>query len=222
MTIDEIKSLVSYIVNKEQSSELTPDEFNSIISMAQRNVMAFLLGAFQRYTPGRPVANVEFGQNMTIRQRLAPAIYSIDMLVPPTGRVTYPSDFLQVDAMWTYGDYRRVRAVQQDSWYSYYNSVIDPVTSNPIYMVTDTGIQFAPSNIGFATMSYVRNPPNMVWGYAANIYGQPVYDAASSVQPIWDDLVIFDIIVRALAMVGVNLQSAAIANYANEIKMGGQ
>lgn len=223
MSIDDVYKLIQFCVNKNQSGYLTPEEFQDTINMAQRNYISYLLGSFQRYAPGRAVANVELGQNMTVRQRLTPVIYGIDMFVSPsTGTVTYPGDFLQVDAMWSIYGYSRVRAVQQDSWYQYYNSVIDPVATNPIYMVKDTGMQFAPESIGFVKMSYVRNPPNMVWGNTANIYGIPIYDPATSVQPVWDDLAIFEIITRALAMVGVNLQSAQVAGYAETIKREGQ
>lgn len=190
--------------------------------MAQRNYISYLLGSFQRYSPGRPVANVELGQNMTVRQRLTPVIYGVNMFVNSDGNRSYPDDFLQVDAMWSIYGYSRVRAVQQDSWYQYYNSVIDPVATNPIYMVKDEGFQFAPESIGAVKMSYVRNPPNMVWGNTANIYGIPIYDPSTSVQPLWGDLAIFEIITRALSMVGVNLQAAQVAGYAETIKREGQ
>lgn len=222
MSIDDVYRLIQYVISKNQSGYLTPEEFQDVVNMAQRNYISYLLGSFQRYSPGRAVANVELGQNMTVRQRLTPVIYGINMVVGATGTVTYPGDFLQVDAMWSIYGYSRVRAVQQDSWYQYYNSVIDPVATNPIYMVTDTGMQFAPESIGDVKMSYVRNPPNMVWGNTANIYGIPVYDPSTSVQPVWGDLEIFEIICRCLSMIGINLQASQISAYAEQIKREGQ
>lgn len=222
MSIDEVYRLIQYVISKNQSGYLTPEEFEQTVNMAQRNYISYLLGPFQRYTPGRPVASVEFGQNMTVRQRLTPVIYGYVLNIDSQGNSPYPGDFLQVDAMWSIYGYSRVRAVQQDSWFAYYNSVIDPVATNPIYMVKDVGFQFAPESIGQARMSYVRNPANMVWGNTANIYGIPVYDPATSVQPVWGDLEIFEIIVRALSMVGINLQAIQVSQYAELIKKEGQ
>jgi hypothetical protein len=221
MTIDEVKFLLSYIINKEQSTELTPDEFNSILSMAQRNYISYLLGSFQQYQPGRPQARVELGNNAVVRQRLTPAIYSTVIAIGFDGYSQYPDDYLQTDAMLTYGR-QRVRYVEQDRLWFVLDSVIDPVATNPVYTITDTGFNFYPSDVGFARLSYVRNPPNMVWGYVFNTYGQAIYDVSTSVQPIWGDLQIFEIIARALSMVGINLQAGQISAYAQEIKNTGQ
>ena len=60
------------------------------------------------------------------------------------------------DAMWTlYGLYK-IRFVQQDRLDDYYHSTIDPVVTNPIYLINHEGFQFYPENIGAAKMSYVR------------------------------------------------------------------
>lgn len=220
MSVDEVFSLIQYIVNKEQSSQLTPEEFNETVSMAQRSYISYLLGSFQRYQPGRPMSNVQFGNNQIVRQRLTPVIYGYILTVDSSGHSPYPGDYLQTDAMWSiYGYSERIRYVPQDKLYSVLGSVIDPVATNPIYEIRDDGFQFWPNNVGQARLSYVRNPPNIVWGYTYNIYGQPIYDSSSSVQPVWTDLEIFEIISRALQMIGVNLQANQISQYAQQIKM---
>ena len=220
MSVDEVFSLIQYIVNKEQSSQLTPEEFNETVSMAQRSYISYLLGSFQRYQPGRSMSNVQFGNNQIVRQRLTPVIYGYTLTVDSSGYAPYPGDYLQADAMYPiYGYSQRIRYVPQDKLYSVLSSVIDPIATNPVYEIQDTGFRFWPNDVGQARLSYVSNPPNIVWGYTYNIYGQPVYSAADSVQPVWDDLAIMDIISRALAMIGVNLQAAQISQYAQQIKM---
>lgn len=223
MTIDEIYQITLYATAKNASQGyVSPDDFNLTINQAQQSYVAYLLGSFQQYMPGRPVARVEFGQNTIIRTRLAPIIYWYDLSVYPDGFSDYPGDYLQTDAMFTYGNYNRIRAVQQDSLYSYYNSVIDPIASNPIYILEDLGFRFFPEDIGQAKLSYVRNPPNMVWAYTLDGNGIPVYDSANSVQPVWDDASILEIIVRALAIIGVNLQLNTVMQYSMDIKNQGQ
>lgn len=222
MSINDIYELILYIISKNQQGYLSPDEFNLTINQAQQSYQSYLLGNFQTYTPGRPVAKVELGQNSVVRQRLAPSIYNYNLTVDGTGFSPYPGDYLQADAMWSIYGNNRIRYVQQDSLYSFYNSVIDPVATNPIYLIEDVGFRFYPVTTATAKLSYVRNAPNMVWGYTLDGNGNPVYDVASSTQPIWDDASMLEIIARALRMVGVNLQSAVVSQYAEEIKNQGQ
>jgi hypothetical protein len=124
--------------------------------------------------------------------------------------------------MWSYYGYNRIREVQQQYFYSIYNSVIDRIPSWPVYMIEYDGFRFFPNNTGQAKLSYVRNPPDMIWGYTLNVNGIPVYNPASSTQPVWDDASILEIIVRALRIIGVNLQYNDVNAYANEIKQVGQ
>lgn len=223
MTINEVYQLVLYATAKNASQGyVSPDDFNLTINQAQKSYVSYLLGSFQQYMPGRPVARVEFGQNTIVRTRLAPIIYWYNLSVNSVGYTPYPGDYLQVDAMLTYGDYKRIRAVQQDSLYSYYNSVIDPIAENPVYILQDKGFHFYPENITNAKLSYVRNPPDMVWGYTLDVNGIPVYNPATSVQPVWDDASILDIVVRALAIIGVNLQTNVLEQYSMSIKNQGQ
>lgn len=223
MTIDEVYQLVLYATAKNASQGyVSPADFNLTINQASRSYASYLLGSFQQYMPGRPVARVEFGQNTIIRTRLAPIIYWYNLSVDVTGYSPYPGDYLQVDAMLTSTGLNRIRSVQQDSLYSYYNSVIDPVATNPIYLLQDNGFQFYPENITTAKLSYVRNPPDMVWGYTLDGNGIPIYNPATSVDPVWDDASLLDIIVRCLAIIGVNLQTNVLEQYAMTIKNQGQ
>jgi hypothetical protein len=224
MTIDEVYQLVLYSTAKNNSQGyVSPADFNLVINQAQKSYVSYLLGSFQQYMPGRPVARVEFGQNTIIRTRLAPIIYWDTLTVDAFGFAPYPADYLQTDAMFTEEGYQRIRSVQQDRLYSYYNSVIDPIQTNPIYILEDTGFHFFPEDIGNAELSYVANPPDMKWAFTLNaITGIPEYDQGSSDQPVWDDASILEIIVRALAIIGVNLQLQTVEQYSMAIKNQGQ
>lgn len=213
---------MQYVINKNQNGYLAPDEFNLIINQAQVSYISYLLGNFQSYTPGRPVSRVELGQNAIVRDRLAPSIYITNLAVDAVGFSSYPGDYLQSDAMWSIYGYQRIRWVDQDRWFSFYNSVIDPIATNAIYRMEDVGFRFGPENLGAAKLSYVRNPPTIIWAYDLDSNGLPVYNATISANPIWDDLSIWDIVSRAFQMVGVNLQAPQVAQYAAEIKNIGQ
>lgn len=223
MSINEVYSLFLYICSKNKNQGyISPDDFNNNMNFAQISFQDWLLGEFQKYYANKAVATVELGQNSIIRQRLSPAIYGYNLNIDSNGFSPYPGDFYQVDSMWSIYGYQRIRYVQQNAIYLVANSVIDPIDENPCYMITDLGFQFFPSDIGQAKMSYVRQAPAMKWAYTLDGNGRPVYDPINSVDPIWSDLDLMDIISRALAYVGVNLQSAAVAQYATQIKNLGQ
>lgn len=230
--INDVYKIVLYAVSKNlQMGYVSPEDFNNSINIAQKGYVSYLLGNFQQYQPGRPVARVEFGQNAVLRQRLTPIIYQTWLSIDSTGYSPYPSAasqlpsggaYMQTDAMWSAYGYERIREVQQHYFYSIYNSVIDPIDSWPVYMIQNNGFQFAPFGLGSARISYIIEPPDMVWGYTLDGNGVPVYSAANSVQPVWDDVSIMEIIARALRLIGVNLQYNDVAAYANQIQFQGQ
>lgn len=225
-TVDTVYRIWLYAIDKnKQQGYGSPQDFNDTINIAQKSYSSYLLGNFQTYIPGRPISKVELGQNSVVRTRLAPTIYGYNLQIDANGFSPYPGDYLQTDAMWSIYGYKRVRLAEQHKFSSIYNSKIDPIATNPIYQMQDIGFQFFPTNpLGFnqARMSYVRNPPDMIWGYTDDANGLPVYSAARSTQPIWDDASLLEIIVRALALVGMNLQLGVVSQYAEQIKQGGQ
>jgi hypothetical protein len=61
-----------------------------------------------------------------------------------------------------------------------------------------------------------------VWGYNLDSNGIPVYNPATSQQPVWPDFDMMNIITRALQIIGVALQSGVVMQYAQEVKTIGQ
>ncbi len=223
MTSDFMYSIMLYAVAKNKSQGyLSPDDFNNVIHLGQLGYLDYLLGQFQQYQTGRPIARVQFGMNEQTRQTITALIQRpVPLSVDVTGLSLYPSDFQQVDAMYTVA-MDRIRYVAQHKLPATLKSVIDPVATNPIYLIVDEGFQFYPITLGSALLSYVKTPPNIVWGFIPDANGLPVYDAATSKDPIWYDTDCFQVMVRALALVGVNLQIPQLEQYSNLIKTQGQ
>lgn len=221
MNVNEVYQLIQFIINKNQNGYFTPDEFNQVIHQAEVSYMDYLVGQFQQYQAGRPIPNVQFGNNETTRQRVTPFIYNQLLTVDSNGFSPYPSDYLLTDSMYT-GIYGKIKFVQQDYLANYLNSRISPVATNPIYLIEREGFRFYPNNIGQARVSYIKSPRTMVYGYTLDGNGLPVYNPATSVDPEWQELDLLEIISRALRMIGVNLQSGVITQYANEITKTGQ
>jgi hypothetical protein len=102
------------------------------------------------------------------------------------------------------------------------NSQIDPITSNPVFMIEDIGLRFFPNNIGAARMSYIRKPQRIYWGFTLDGNGRKVYSPANSEQPKWADVDLLEIIARILKLAGVNLKDGDVVQYANSIIQQGQ
>lgn len=216
-----------YAVAKNQSQGyLSPEDFYTSINTAQRGYLDYLLGEYQRYQIQRPIAVVEFGQNQRVRDSLAPLIYGAVLPINSvTGIASYPSDYEYVDAMWGVYGFYNIRFIQQDRLDSYVHSQIDPVATNPVYLIQQEGFRYFPERPygeNQARMSYVRNSPSIVWGYVYDSNGVPVWNPATSQNPVWSETDCMQIIVRALMLVGVNLNFNTVMQYSNDIKNGGQ
>lgn len=226
MTVDFCYQLFQDILAKNQQGYVPPEQFNRMMTQAQLSYLDFLLGDFRQYSPGRAVAQVEIGMNQIVRQRLSPFIaLPSEMTIDGTGYVAYPINYEQIDAMYWGGNdgtkMERIRWVGQEYLYSTLDSVIDPVETNPIYLITRYGFQFYPTNLINIKISYVQRPPDIKWGYTIQ-NGKPIYDSINSVDPLWHDTDMFEIIARALAMAGVALQAPMISQFANNIIKTGQ
>ena len=220
MNVNDMYRICQFAVNKAQNGYLTPSEFNLTINQAQVSYQDYLLGEFQQYQYGRPQARINYSQNENIRQRLSPLITSATLTINGSGESAYPADYVQADTIITTA-FNRVRFVQQDALYSYYNSQIDPIATNPIYLLEPTGFQFYPVTLGSAILTYVKDAPEIVWAYTT-VNGRPVYSSGTSVQPVWDNVDLLEIIARALKLIGLNLQDGQVQQYANQVTQTGQ
>jgi hypothetical protein len=217
------KICLAITAKNQQQGYLSPDDFYTYINAAQNEYLDFLLGEYQKYQPGRAIPVVAFSQNERIRTSISPLIYGTVLNInTSTGIAPFPSDFEQVDAMWSLYGFYNIRFVQQDRLQSYYRSTVDPIRQNPVYLIKHEGFQFYPEDINEARMSYVRTPPSIVWAYTLDSNDQEVYDASRSQDPVWGDSDMMQIIARALRMFGVSVQAADVSNFANEIKNFGQ
>lgn len=219
MTVDEMYRIEQFILNKNQNGTLPPSQFNLINTQAQYDHLQWLIGDIKKYLPGRPIPPVAWGQTAKIRQSLTPFIQppttlNIDGI---TGLTPYPPDYEMWDTMY-WGIYKqRVKFIQQGRLDSHLNSAISPVSRNPVFLSIYTGFQLYPTSIGTTQLSYIRSPRAIIWGYTNDIYNRPIYNPATSSDPEWEREDCMEIIARALRMVGVNLQSAAVSQYAKEI-----
>lgn len=219
--------LINYISNKFMGGDITGNNYMDIINQAQRDFLNDLLGQFVSYQYGRPISRVQFGMNEIVRQRITPLIDTPSPLViDATGLAPYPTDFQQVDAIYT-STKDRVRFVPQHKLYAYLGSVIDPVATNPIFLIENEGFRFYPNTntngvaLSGVTLSYVKTPPAIIWNSTPDAQGRPAYTSAGSQGPVFYDVDTMELVSRSLAMVGINLQANEVSRYAEMVKKEG-
>ena len=228
MTADTGYQLVKYLANQFQRGNVSPQRYNLIINQASTSFLNYLLGQFQTYNYGKPESRVQFGVNETARQRLSPLINPPSTLtIDVTGLAPYPTGFEQVDAMFSL-TMDRIRFFPQHRLYSYLNDPIDPINTNPGYVLESGGFRFYPNTtyngtqLPGALLSYVQTPTPINWAYTLDGNGKPVYNAGLSVGFPWYDVDNFEVVVRALKMVGVNLSVNELLQYGDAIIKQGQ
>jgi hypothetical protein len=228
MSVDQWYNIILYAVSKNGTQGyVSPEDFNNVLMpVAQSGYVDYLLGQYQQYRQNRPISVVQFSGNERVRDSISPLIYNIVLPInSTTGIASFPSDYEYIDAMWSLYNIYDIRFTQQDQLANMYRSAIDEVSENPIYVIQQEGFHFYPSTpYGYSSsyMSYVRKPPPITWGYYLDGNEQPIYDPLTSQQPIWSDSDSYNIIVRALQLVGVNLSVPQVVQYAEQIKRGGQ
>lgn len=218
MTIDQVYKFVDFIIKKSNSGGyLTPDEFNLIINRAQIQYFNKLYGNQNDYRYDRPVPKIAYAITEKISNSLSPFLSdSTALVIDGNGQVNIPSDLFQTVSI-THtidGVEYEITRVEQDRIANNLSSYYDAPTSDfPIYSQLRTKFQFYPKNLATASLFYLKKPTDMVWGYTT-VSGRPVYNSGTSVQPLWKDMDINEIIYIALSYIGVNLKDGDVSQFA--------
>jgi hypothetical protein len=230
LSVNEMYLIEQDILNKNQNGYLDPEQFDRINNQAQFDYLNSILGDVRKYVIGRPIPAAAWGMTARVRESLTPFITTpISIIVDPvTGIATDPSDYEMWDAMYWGPTRKRVKFIQQGRLASHVNSTVNPIVKNsivknPIFIRVEEGFTVYPFNIGTVELSYIRTPQTIHWGYDEDPDGgEPIYNPATSTNPEWQRIDCMQIIARAMDIMGVSLQAAQVAQYANNIKNVGQ
>lgn len=222
MNINEVYKIVSYLVDKYQGTYLSPDDFNMVINMAQRQYLNYMTedgSGHKGLQSGR-----KQGTLITTPVVESLSIFMKEEVIPTDGTgyiVTQPSDlYTTVSVRRTASPINAYRRVTQDKWSTTLNDPIDPPTSSdPIYVEIGNTYKLYPTATD-VRVAYIKIPNEMRWGNANTlVYDSSTYNSISnpngSTQPEWNDKDMEDIIYRAIAIIGINLKD-------NDLKMAAQ
>lgn len=221
MDVNEVYTLMRVIARKNQLESLSPVEFQACFNTAQRNYYDFLVGRVEQYRYDKPTPRVGLNMTDNVVSRLAPfqKPATIGLLA---GVGTKPADFNKLLAMYTPTN-QRVFRIEEDRFAERLGDSIDPVNeSNAFYVEQSTSWRVYPTTLVNVNIKYLSVPVNVVWGYTLDVNGRPVYNAGTSVQPLWKDNDIDEIIARALKILGVSIKESTLINYGQQVIAQGE
>lgn len=217
MTIDEVYQLVNYVANKNQSGNtFKPAQFNLLAKVAQLEFISKRLGNTKALNPaGTP--SFGYKSNRKVDEDLRPLVYG-PITIPVTvntGVFSYPDRYMWPDAVHK-NDFNPITEVDSDEYPFVKNSTFQsPTEDYPIVIYRNPYGFIDPYSIGSFGMSYVKAPPDPIWGYS-DVNNAPVYNPATSVglsvNPYTNAHL--EICLIILQKVGVNLDMATLMQYA--------
>jgi hypothetical protein len=221
MNINEVYKLVSYLVDKYQGTYLSPDDFNMVVNMAQNQYLAFLTD-----DTGGPNRNPKNPVGMSTSAIVADSLstFLTESTLTITSQIaSKPGDLYKTVAIRTTDDNYAARYVPEDRIASYIGNAIDPPTvTDPIYYELGTGFKFYPSTLATAKLTYIKNPQTLKWAYTGALVYDPVLSVpASNANLEWGETDTYEIIYRAIGIIGINLKDGDLMRASQLIKNDG-
>ena len=219
MTIDEVYKFINFIVKKSNAGGyVTPFEFNLLINRAQIQYFNKLYGNQNDYRYDRPVPKISYAVTEKISNSLSPFLSDkTTVTIDANGQCTTPTDMIQMVAVTkeVSGKEYEITRVEQDRVANNLSSYYDaPDTEFPIYAQLRTKLQFYPKTLASASVIYLKKPTNMAWAFTT-VSGRYVYEPLLSVQPLWSDVDMNEVMYIALSYIGVNLKDQEVSQFAN-------
>mgnify|MGYP006290350723 CR=1 FL=1 len=220
-TVDYCYSTLRFIVRKNQLGSLSPTDFQYAFNTAQRNYYDFLVGRIEQYRYDSPKPRIGLSMTDNIVSRLMPFEQTTTLTVT-SGLANKPAGFNKLLSMYTSNNYRVYR-IEEDRFAERYQDSIDPIDeANAFYVEQNTNWRIYPNTLNNLTLKYLSVPNNVIWGYTTDGNGRPVYDAVNSIQPLWNDNDIDEILARAAKIVGVSLKEPTLTQFGESVMAKGE
>lgn len=222
-TTDNIYNFLLFLIDKNQESEVSPNDFFYAWNSESSTMQQDLLGRWQARANGKTGANIGMIKDEAITLQLQPFTISVP-LVFASGFAPLPNDFVYHLAL-TIAN-KKVYHFNKDQRYAIMDSVIDPPSqSDGSYYYTEYNLSAAgggtyellPGISVTAKLDYIQAVRDIKWAFTPSVSGQDVYDSVNSVQPQWGQNQIIEITKRVLKQMGVTFKEQDFAAYGESI-----
>ncbi len=217
INVNTVYKTVLLILNQQQRGYMTPDEFNKVATQVQLNI-------FEKYEDdlnqqyrlsqndteyANRVKNIE--ENLQFFQRTGATAYA-----GPHFTLT-PNDIYRLGTVFYNGISLTQYAQRNEITQLLLSPLTQPTTDFPIYLYENNLLYVYPTTIQTGiTISYLKTPADVVWGYGVGTLGQFEYNQAASTNFELNISEQSNVIMRVLAYAGVIVNDPTIIQVAQQ------
>jgi len=215
INVDAVYKTVLLILNQQQRGYMTPDEFNKVGTQVQLNI-------FEKYEDdlnqqyrmpqndteyANRVKNIE--QKLQFFQRTGATAY-----VGPHFTLT-PTDIYRLGSVYYNGEELTQYSQRNEITQLLLSPLTKPTTDFPVYLYEQDLLYLYPTTIQTGvTISYLKKPADINWGYSVGALGQFLYNPAGSVDFELSVTEQTNVVTRILAYAGVIINDPTIIQVA--------
>ena len=215
INVDAVYKTVLLILNQQQRGYMTPDEFNKVGTQVQLNI-------FEKYEDdlnqqyrmpqndteyANRVKNIE--QKLQFFQRTGATAY-----VGPHFTLT-PADIYRLGSVYYNGEELTQYSQRNEITQLLLSPLTKPTTDFPVYLYEQDLLYLYPTTIqAGVTISYLKTPADINWGYSVGALGQFLYNSAGSVNFELSVSEQTNVVTRILAYAGVIINDPTIIQVA--------
>lgn len=215
INVNTVYKTVLLILNQQQRGYMTPDEFNKVGTQVQLNI-------FEKYEDdlnqqyrmpqndteyANRVKNIE--QKLQFFQRTGATAY-----VGPHFTLT-PIDIYRLGSVYYNGEELTQYSQRNEITQLLLSPLTKPTTDFPVYLYEQDLLYLYPTTIQTGvTISYLKKPADINWGYSVGALGQFLYNSAGSVDFELSVTEQTNVVTRILAYAGVIINDPTIIQVA--------
>ena len=217
VNVDIVYKTVLLILNQQQRGYMTPDEFNKTATQVQLTIFeSYASDLNQQYRlPDNDteyadrVKNIE--QKLQFFQRTGATAYSA-----VNGNFTLtPTDIYRLGSVYYNGEELTQYSQRNEITQLLLSPLTKPTTDFPVYLYEQDLLYLYPTTIQTGvTISYLKKPADINWGYSVGALGQFLYNSAGSVDFELSVTEQTNVVTRILAYAGVIINDPTIIQVA--------
>jgi hypothetical protein len=235
INVNDLKIFIDFIANKEQSgTAYSIPQLNNAFQAANIDLFKLRYGLPEDYVPGQPIPKMGYENTQKIKDDLRAFKEKISIPVDEYGIMLLPSDYVHKTGI----EYlkiinkdccggppsvfpKEVEIIDDDKWSERLgNTIKKPTLDYPVCNFLKDSIRFEPKNLRTVEFSYLRVPVKPIWGYTF-VNNVAVYDAATSTNVEWNEILFTDFAKLVLNYFSINLKDAELKQAMSEYKVRG-